>query len=214
MGAVSGAPLNPSFGVEWVDLWRSRPRLRVGLPLPHPSRSAFDFQPMPGIYNPAVQAAIREYRFSDFAELWQLDQECFEPGISYSRAELMHYIRRRGAFTLVAEQEKSAEHQIAGFVIAEREQTSLGHIITIDIGGKARRQGLGSRLMEAAEQRLAQLGCPAVYLETAVNNQAAIAFYKRLGYFIVKTIPRYYQNRLDALVMAKKLSAQQQRKFE
>ncbi|MFB3916542.1 MAG: GNAT family N-acetyltransferase [Terriglobales bacterium] len=158
-----------------------------------------------------MQFTVREYRPADFDELWRLDQECFEPGISYTRAELMHYIRRRDAFTLVAEHAElpeSSARQIVGFVVAERDRHSLGHIITIDIGGKARRHGLGSRLMSAAEQRLVQLGCPAVFLETAVNNQAAIEFYKRLGYYVIKTIPRYYHNKLDALVMAKKLVSQ------
>ena len=145
---------------------------------------------------------FREYRPDDFEELWRLDHECFVPSMAYSRFELMCYIRRRSAFTLVAEEGKA----IAGFVVAERDaRRQAGHIITIDVRSTARRTGVGTTLMDAAEARLFQSGCRAVYLETAVNNEAAIAFYKRRGYFVLSTVPRYYDGKLDALVMGKKL---------
>jgi ribosomal protein S18 acetylase RimI-like enzyme len=41
--------------------------------------------------------------------------------------------------------------------------------------------------------------------ETAVDNTAALAFYKRHHYFVVKTMPRYYPDGLDAFVLEKKL---------
>jgi len=84
---------------------------------------------------------------------------------------------------------------------------NVGHILTIDVAPTARRQGIGMRLMAAAETRIRQQACEAIYLETAVDNAAGIAFYKRLGYSVLSTIPRYYNHRLDALVMGKKLRA-------
>jgi ribosomal-protein-alanine N-acetyltransferase len=144
---------------------------------------------------------LRSARAQDFDELWRIDQECFEPGISYSRAELAHYLRRRGAFALVAERGQ----RIAGFVVAECVRYSLGHVITIDVRAEERRSGVGSRLMQAVEEQL-RGKCSAIYLETAVNNLAAIRFYKRHGYSVLRTIPRYYQGRLDALVMGKDLT--------
>ncbi len=146
---------------------------------------------------------LRDYRPEDFNELWRLDQECFPPNIAYSRFELMTYIRRRSAFTIVAEDDA---HAIAGFLVTERNvRQNAGHIITLDVRTSARRAGVGTILMDAAESRLQQVGCTAVYLETAVNNDAAIAFYKRRGYFVLSTIPRYYDGKVDALVMGKKL---------
>ncbi len=147
---------------------------------------------------------IREARRADFMQLWRIDQECFAPGISYTRAELAHYMARRGAFTLVAEDTQVKRPQIAGFIVAQCERRGLGHVITIDVAAPARRAGLGSQLMTEAEARMKTAGCSAIYLETAVDNAAALAFYKRLGYSVLQTLPRYYHGDLDALLMGKR----------
>jgi [ribosomal protein S18]-alanine N-acetyltransferase len=165
-----------------------------------------------------VHIQLREFRRADFDELWRIDQECFAPGISYSRMELDHYVRRRRAFTLVAEgvaqkrgrgRAGSGEEStptIVGFIVVEHDSRGVGHVITIDVRESARRAGVGNQLMDAAEERLGVAGCRAVFLETAVNNVSALSFYKRRGYSVLKTIPRYYQNNLDALMLGKKLA--------
>jgi len=70
---------------------------------------------------------------------------------------------------------------------------------------EARRGGIGSALLEAAERRLIDSGASSVALETAVNNATALRFYKQKGYFVETTAPRYYSNQLDAFVMKKEL---------
>lgn len=149
---------------------------------------------------------LRDFTTADFDRLYEIDQACFPPGISYTRRELAYYMNLRGAFTLVAETARKTP-EIAGFIVGQKYPRGMGHIITIDTAEKFRRNGLGSLLMSAVEERLKAMGCHAVVLETAVDNAAAIAFYKRLGYFVLKTIPRYYQNRLDAFMMAKRIVA-------
>ena len=49
-------------------------------------------------------------------------------------------------------------------------------------------------------------GSRAVGLETAVDNVAALSFYKRHGYSVIRTWPRYYSNGVDALVLKKELT--------
>ena len=148
----------------------------------------------------AVAFTIRDSTPEDFETLWRIDQECFPPGIAYSQRELKLYMRRRGAFTLVA---NDGEGKIAGFIVAQGGPT--GHIVTIDVIPEARRARVGSLLMKAAEDRLCAAGSQAVGLETAVDNAAALAFYKRHGYSVIRTWPRYYPNGVDALVMQKEL---------
>jgi len=148
-------------------------------------------------------AVIRDFRRAEFLELWRIDQACFEPQFAYSQPELAWYMGRPGAFTLVAEQDGA----VAGFVTAAPLQRGSGHIITIDVVESARRSGVGSELLRAAEGRLQAVGCERVQLEVAVSNAAAIRFYQRHGYGIVRTLPRYYHGELDALLMEKPLDS-------
>jgi ribosomal-protein-alanine N-acetyltransferase len=149
----------------------------------------------------AVQTLIRESHERDFERLWAIDQACFDAALAYSRAELRFYMRLPGAFTLVAE----SDGAILGFVVARAMRNGIGHIITIDVLEAARRAGTGSLLLAAAEDQLRQAACRAVTLETAVDNLAAISFYQRHAYSILRTLRGYYSNGLDALVMQKRL---------
>jgi [ribosomal protein S18]-alanine N-acetyltransferase len=171
-----------------------------------------------------VPFIIRDFQASDFDTLWNIDQTCFPAGISYSRAELRLYMRRRASFTLVAVSEESdhsddsplatkkdqslpgsglSDAAIAGFIVAEAGARARGHIITIDVIPSVRRAGVGSLLLRAAEDRLISVECRSVELETAVDNLSAIAFYKRHGYSVIRNLPRYYSNGVDALVLEK-----------
>jgi [ribosomal protein S18]-alanine N-acetyltransferase len=156
-----------------------------------------------------VEFSMRDARPEDFEALWAIDQKCFEEGIAYTRRELSAYMRRRGAFTIVAENSDGggAVSSPAGFITAESNRRGAGHIITIDVLPDFRRVGLGSKLLSEAEGRLRGFGCHSVQLEAAVNNSKAIAFYKRHRYDIVGSIPRYYPGDLNAFVLQKALSA-------
>jgi len=153
-----------------------------------------------------VQFTVRDYRSQDFDTIWRIDQTCFPPGISYNQAELTFYLRRPGAFSLIAESEVKLDGSgVLGFLVGESNRRGVGHIITIDVRADARRHSVGSRLLEAAETRLIEAKCNSVRLETAVDNISALSFYKRHGYDVIKTIPRYYSNGVDALLLEKNL---------
>jgi len=162
----------------------------------------------------AVRFAIRNYRAEDFSTLLAIDQSCFQPGIAYSAFELKTYIERRTAFTFVAEERTEREDsraaiapkepRIVGFLVGERSRTS-GHIITIDVVLEARRHKVGSALLELAEKQLRLWNCAVIRLETAVDNVSALSFYKRHGYHVIQTIPRYYSTGVDALLLQKDL---------
>ena len=177
-----------------------------------------------------MQLTIRDFQPADFDTLWRIDQACFPPGVSYTPFELKTYMRRPGAFTLVAElgrnelgrsevdrtksgwetghipvKEDEGPLALVGFLVAERSRRGAGHIITIDVRSEARRHRVGSQLLGAAEERLRLSACAAIRLETAVDNAPALCFYRRHGYKVIKTVPRYYSNGVDALVLEKQL---------
>jgi ribosomal protein S18 acetylase RimI-like enzyme len=179
-------------------------------------------KPVPS-YNCGVEILLRPARVDDFEKLWSLDQECFPAGISYSRPELAAYIRASQSFTLIAElvapagpgwpvsvrrpkqSPAAAGEGVLGFLIAEMGRRGMGHVITLDVASKARRFGVGSRLLLAAERGLRAGKCRRVRLEAAVDNLGALSFYKSRQYHVVRTIPRYYSNGVDAFVFEKDL---------
>ena len=73
------------------------------------------------------------------------------------------------------------------------------------VASLAKALGVARGTVQNRMARLAAAGCQRVSLETAVDNASAISFYKRHGYFLAKTVPRYYSNGVDALVLEKDL---------
>jgi ribosomal-protein-alanine N-acetyltransferase len=152
-----------------------------------------------------VGITLRDFRAGEFQLLWQLDQQCFPQGIAYTQRELKHYMEAPGTFTIVAEASGREAPDIAGFLVGQRHKRGLGHVVTIDVNPEFRREGVGTLMMQAAEQRLKSEGCHSIFLETAVDNASAISFYERLGYAVLRTLPRYYMGDLDAFLMGKPL---------
>jgi [ribosomal protein S18]-alanine N-acetyltransferase len=134
-----------------------------------------------------VPAAPRELDAADLEAAWELDQECFEPGIAYSRVELRSFLTRPSAIAIGAD----ASGRLVGFAIAER-RGRRGHVITIDIAESARRRGLGRRLFGELLRRLEAAGAREVRLEVDVRNAPAVRFYEGLGFERKRTLRGYY----------------------
>ena len=145
---------------------------------------------------------LRSFHPDDLETLYEIDQACFAPGVSYSRKELTAFIGHRHSQTWIAEE----GGQIAGFVISHREPRKILHIVTIDVLKAWRRRGVGSLLMDAAEQWARDHGLRMVGLETAQDNLAAQRFYKARGYRKVDEIAHYYADGTAAWVMVKELA--------
>jgi [ribosomal protein S18]-alanine N-acetyltransferase len=145
---------------------------------------------------------LRPFRAADLPILYEIDQACFVPGISYTPDELTGFVGHRTSQTWVAEDEGT----VVGFLIAQREPRKLLHIVTIDVVQSLRRRGVGTLLMDAAERWAADNKLRMIGLETAENNVAAQEFYSRRGYIKVGDIPAYYGDGTNAWVMVKQLA--------
>jgi ribosomal-protein-alanine N-acetyltransferase len=141
---------------------------------------------------------LRSYDPQDFATLHRLDQACFPAGIAYSKTMLRYFLKLASADCLVA----TEDARIAGFILTE-ENPPLAHIITLDVAETHRRRGTGSALLGESERNLALRGVRTILLETATENEAAIAFWKHHGYRIEAVLKRYYLGRVDAYEMRK-----------
>jgi ribosomal protein S18 acetylase RimI-like enzyme len=59
-----------------------------------------------------------------------------------------------------------------------------GWIYYLAVDPARQRRGLGRAILEAAESRLRQMGCPKINLQVRTGNEGVIAFYRTLGYQI------------------------------
>lgn len=151
----------------------------------------------------STKVRFRAYEAQDFDALYKLDQSCFPRGIAYSKTTLRYFLTLASAECLLAVDQIA----IAGFILSEVDG-ALAHIITLDVAEAHRRSGVGTMLLEAAENRLATKGVRTVFLETSVNNHAAVNFWLRHGYIKEGILKRYYLNRIDGYEMRKRLSSQ------
>ena len=148
-----------------------------------------------------MPVTLRAHEPRDFAALLRLDQACFPPGISYSKTMLRYFLKLPSADGTVAED----DGKIVGFVLTE-ENPPLAHVITLDVADTYRRQGVGTALLAESERNLALRGVRTVLLETAINNEAGVAFWQRHGYRIEATLKRYYLRSIDAYETRKLLT--------
>lgn len=145
-----------------------------------------------------MTVVLRGYEPRDFPALFRLDQACFLPGISYSKMILKYFLTLAGADCIVATNDSCT----VGFILTE-ENPPLAHVITLDVAESHRRRGVGSALLKESEKNLERRGVRQILLETAVNNEAGIAFWQRHGFRVAATLKRYYLGRLDAYELRK-----------
>ncbi len=149
-----------------------------------------------------MSVTLRDYDPHDFAAVHRLDQACFPAGIAYSKTTLKYFLSLASADCVVA----AEENRIVGFILTE-ENPPLAHVITLDVAESHRRHGTGSLLLAEIEKNLGLRGVRTVLLETAIENEAAVAFWQRHGYRIEAVLKRYYLGRLDGYEMRKILPA-------
>ena len=79
-----------------------------------------------------------------------------------------------------------------------------GEILTVAVSAPARRRGLGRRLLAALTTALSDGGAAKLFLEVAVDNQAALALYEIAGFRPVGRRLNYYpaaDGSIDALIL-------------
>ena len=139
----------------------------------------------------------RPVRDSDVEALWALDCLCFEPGISYSRAEIRRFLRLPTARAVAVD----GDGGLAGFAIGYRPRPRRGVILTLDVHPGERRRGLGRDLLAHLIALLVEDGARELTLEVDVGNRGAIRFYERFGFRVVGRLAAYYGEGRDAFEM-------------
>jgi ribosomal protein S18 acetylase RimI-like enzyme len=131
-----------------------------------------------------VNPVLRPYRPGDREALMSLWSVCelTRPWNNPSR-DIERKLARDAENLLVLEQ----QGRLIGSVMVGYEG-HRGWINYLAVHPDHRRQGLGRLLMDEAERRLHDLGCPKVNLQVRNSNGAAREFYRQIGYAVDEAV--------------------------
>ncbi|MDF1521283.1 MAG: peptidase C39 family protein, partial [Trueperaceae bacterium] len=97
------------------------------------------------------------------------------------------------------------ERVVGDAIVTYRRGFHGARLISLVTDPAHRGRGVASALLAAAEAAAHERGCVSVRLEVRVDNEAAIALYRRRGYEVVGTTDDFYEDGSDALRMRKRL---------
>ena len=122
--------------------------------------------------------------------LFEIEQRCFPGTKSYSKKQLRHLALHANSTCLV----ESRGGVIRAFLIVTYRRGSLtGHVETIDVDPPFQNQGIGLKLLRAAETDMRLRGMNWSQLELSEGNKAALELYEKAGYKFKEKIEGYYK---------------------
>lgn len=147
----------------------------------------------------------RRYQPADFAQLYAIEEACFQPPLRFSRSYMRQLVRSADADTWIAEE----DGQLAGFAIIEwpgAADEMVGYIQTIEVSSAYRRRGVGMELLRRLEDAARARGAVQIWLHVDAENNAAIRLYLAEGYTKRGMHAHYYGGERDAAIYCKLLT--------
>jgi len=145
---------------------------------------------------------IAPARPHDLDALVALEEAAF-PGDRMSRRALGRNIGSASLCFLAARDGKAL---IGHALVAFRAGSALARLYSLAVLPGLTGQGLGRKLLAAAERQARQRGADRLRLEVRADNKAAIALYERTGYRMFARLPDYYEDGQTALRYEKALT--------
>lgn len=154
--------------------------------------------------------ALRQFNSADLDSVMAINRVCLPE--NYAPYFFIDTFNTLPETFIVAE----AQGVVVGYIMCRMEHgfsdlrrlrfSKKGHIISVAVMPDYRNQGIGYSLVEKALTALMGLQADECYLEVRLNNDPAINLYRKMGFEITRTVPRYYYDSSDAYVMTKVLS--------
>ena len=115
----------------------------------------------------------------------------------WSEDELIRTLRHREVIGMVAE----LADEVVGVMIYELHKNRL-HLIKFAVAPQARRQGIGSTMIEKLVSKLSHDRRNRIMLEVSESYLAALLFFKSQGFRAIKILRDYYEDTTeDAYLM-------------
>ena len=143
-------------------------------------------------------------RLSEAARIAEMSRRWIEPGLPwrYRPDSIAGQIRDPETVVVVAR----AAGSVAGFAVMEFHfDARRAHLVLLAVEPAYRRRGLGVALFRWLEKVACLGGIARIRLELRADNEAARAFYERLGFRETELRRGYYDGRQDAISMARRI---------
>ena len=134
---------------------------------------------------------FRPYRPDDFAQLYAIEEVCFQPPHRFDRRYMWQLVSSATAATWIAEEDA----RLAGFAIVEwaaEAGEAFAYIQTIDVGPSHRQRGVGAELLRHIENSALAAGAAQIWLHVDAQNEGAIRLYRAHGYKFGGLQEHYY----------------------
>jgi len=142
-----------------------------------------------------TQVHIRWMVREDTPAVLNIEAASFEN--PWSEETLIRTLRNREVIGMVAE----LADEVVGVMIYELHKNRL-HLIKFAVAPQARRQGIGSTMIENLVSKLSHDRRNRIMLEVSESNLAALLFFKSQGFRAIKILRDYYEDTTeDAYLM-------------
>ncbi|KAK2196512.1 bifunctional GNAT domain/Acyl-CoA N-acyltransferase [Babesia duncani] len=149
---------------------------------------------------------MRRMTFGDVSKLGVFADDEFTE--IYPISVYLKCISKYPKLSLVVDIDRQLVAFIIGNVSVDIENTTYGHVSSLSVLEDFRRRRFGRALMLKFESACEKhYKCEYINLYVNVNNNGAIAFYKKIGYYIHATLPKYYGGEQDAHEMRKSIGS-------
>ena len=147
----------------------------------------------------------RLYRPDDFAQLYAIEEQCFQPPLRFGRRYMQRLVDAATSATWIAEEDS----MMAGFAIVEwasQPEDSAAYIQTLEVAPSQRQRGVGAELLHRLESSAQAAGAAEIWLHVDAQNDGAIHLYRASGYVMDGREEHYYARGRAAEIYIKSLS--------
>jgi len=145
---------------------------------------------------------LRQSTLEDVDGLVAIENGCFETD-RLSRRRFRYLLTKANAKIIV----DTEQQRLRGYVLLLFSRgTSMARLYSIAVAPECEGQGVGARLVQAAEAAAVENGCVSLRLEVRMDNAASLALFRRHGYRQFEEVLDYYEDHMDALRFEKSLA--------
>jgi len=150
---------------------------------------------------------IRKITSGDLDRIIEMERKCFNKYVAYTPRQLKYLITIANSNCLA----ETIQETLRGFIIVlYKKGTVVAGIETLNVDPMFQGNGIGKKLLKAAEEEMYPNGIKMIRLEVSAGNVSAIKLYEKSGFRKIRILKNYYYYKqcgtYDAYRMIKELT--------